>query len=135
MSPPMQRARRIPPLKSRPIRVVLKWQLLATVAAAVVAGALAGGHAAVSAALGGGISLAGGVVYALLLGLSLGTAEVPTLGASLLGMFRAEAGKILIIVGGLWLTLSVYREVVPVAFFATFVITVVVFSMAFFVRD
>jgi len=135
VSQPAERARRIPPLKSRPIRVVLKWQLLVTVAATVVAAAVAGVHAAVSAALGGTISLAAGVAYALLLGLSLGKAEVPTLGASLLGMFRAEAGKILIIVGGLWLTLSVYREVVPVAFFATFVTTVVVFSMAFFVRD
>ena len=131
----MQRARRIPPLKSRPIRVVLKWQLLATVVATVLAGALAGGHAAMSAALGGGISLAAGFAYALLLGLGLGTTEVPSMGSSLRGMFRAEAGKILIIVGGLWLTLSVYREVVPVAFFATFIITVVVFSMAFFVRD
>ena len=76
-----------------------------------------------------------GVVYALLLGISLGKSEVPTMGTSLRAMFRAEAGKILIIVGGLWLTLSLYREVVTVAFFATFVITVVVFSMAFFVRD
>ena len=135
MSLPNERARRIPPLKSRPIRVVLKWQLLTTLMATVTAGALAGGHAAVSAALGGGISLVAGIAYALLLGISLGKAEVPTLGASLLGMFRAEAGKILIIVGGLWLTLTMYQEVVTVAFFATFVITVVVFSMAFFVRD
>jgi hypothetical protein len=50
-------------------------------------------------------------------------------------MFRAEAGKILVIVGGLWLSLSTYRDMVPVAFFTAFVITVIVFSMAFFVRD
>lgn len=135
MSLPTEHARRIPPLKSRPIRVVLKWQLIATVMATATAGVIAGGHAAVSAAIGGGISLAAGIVYALLLGISLGKSEVPTMGTSLRAMFRAEAGKILIIVGGLWLTLSVYREVVTVAFFATFVITVVVFSMAFFVRD
>ena len=50
-------------------------------------------------------------------------------------MFRAEAGKILVIVGGLWLALSTYRDLVPAAFFTAFVITVIVFSMAFFVRD
>ena len=54
---------------------------------------------------------------------------------SLVAMFRAEAVKILLIVGGLWLVLSLYRDVVPVAFFSAFVITVVIFSMAIFVRD
>jgi len=50
-------------------------------------------------------------------------------------MFRAEGAKILLIIAGLWLSLSIYKEVVPVAFFAAFVITVVVFSMAILVRD
>jgi ATP synthase protein I len=54
---------------------------------------------------------------------------------SLVAMFRAEAVKILLIVTQLWLMLSIYREVVPAAFFTAFVITVIVFSMAFFVRD
>jgi hypothetical protein len=50
-------------------------------------------------------------------------------------MFRAEAGKVLVIIGGLWLVLSAYHEIVPAAFFAAFAITVIIFSMAFFVRD
>ena len=50
-------------------------------------------------------------------------------------MLRAEAGKVLAIVGGLWLVLSTYPDMVPVAFFAAFIVTVIVFSMAFFVRD
>jgi ATP synthase protein I len=54
---------------------------------------------------------------------------------SLLAMFRAEAGKILLIVGQMWLVLSLYKDVVPVAFFSAFVLTVVVFSMAILVRD
>jgi hypothetical protein len=37
--------------------------------------------------------------------------------------------------GGFWLALSTYRDLVPAAFFTAFVITVIVFSMAFFVRD
>jgi ATP synthase protein I len=129
------RARLIPPLQTKPIRTVLKWQLIATVAVATVAGAVAGVHGASSAALGGLINLAAGVVYALLLGLGVGNTEVPSLGTSLVAMFRAEAGKILLIVVGLWAVLSVYREIVTVAFFATFVLTVVIFSLAFFVRD
>ena len=68
--------------------------------------------------LGGIINVAAGVAYALLLGLGLGPAGVPSAGMSLLAMLRAETGKILLIVGALWLVLSIYREVVPVAFFS-----------------
>jgi ATP synthase protein I len=135
MSLPASRARLIPPLRTKPIRTVLKWQLIATATAAAIAGTIAGMHGVVSASLGGLINLAAGVVYALLLGLGLGNSEVPSVGTSLVAMFRAEAGKVLLIVVGLWAVLSVYREVVPVAFFSTFVLTVVIFSLAFFVRD
>ncbi len=60
---------------------------------------------------------------------------MPDVGTALVAMLRAEAAKILVIVGGLWLVLSVYKDIVPAAFFTAFVITVIVFSMAFFVRD
>jgi len=125
----------IPPLKTRPIRTVLKWQIAATGAVAAIAGMWAGEHALVSAMLGGLVNFAAGVVYALLLGLGLGARPVPNVGTSLIAMFRAEAGKILVIIGGLWMVLSAYKEVVPAAFFTAFAITVVVFSMAFFVRE
>ncbi len=125
----------IHPLKTKPIRTVLKWQVIATVVIAAMAGWWAGVHGAISAVLGGVVNLAAGVAYAFLLGLGLGDTPVPSAGASLVAMFRAEAGKILVIVGGLWLTLSLYRDFVAPAFFTAFVVTVVVFSMAFFVRD
>ena len=38
-------------------------------------------------------------------------------------------------IGSLWLVLSTYKDIVPAAFFTTFVITVMVFSAAIFVRD
>jgi ATP synthase protein I len=132
---PASRARLTPPLKTKPIRTVLRWQVIATVAVAAIAGVAVGWHGALSALLGGFINVAAGFAYALLLGLGLGTAGIPSAGTSLLAMVRAEAGKILLIVGGLWLVLSLYAQVVTVAFFSAFVITVVVFSMAFFVRD
>ena len=128
-------ARVISPLKTKPIRTVLLWQAIATAAIAAAAGLWAGEAAAISAVLGGAVNLAAGVTYAALLGWGLGAKPVPDVGASLLAMFRAEAGKVLVIVGGLWATLTMYRDVVAAAFFAAFAVTVLVFSMAFFVRD
>ena len=90
----------IPPLKTKPIRTVLRWQVIATAVVAGVAGIVAGGHGAISAALGGLVNVAAGVTYGWLLGWRLGTTAVPDAGSSLVAMFRAEAGKILVIVGG-----------------------------------
>ena len=123
----------IPPLKTKPIRTVLRWQLIATALAAAMAGVWAGWHGAVSALLGGFVNVSAGLAYALILG--LGVTRTTGAGMSLVAMFRAEAGKILLIVGQLWLVLSVYKDVVPVAFFSAFVLTVVIFSMAILVRD
>ena len=55
----------IPPLKTKPIRTVLRWQVIATAAVAGIAGIVAGGHGAVSAVLGGLVNVAAGVIYAL----------------------------------------------------------------------
>jgi ATP synthase protein I len=129
------RARVISPLKTKPIRTVLLWQVIATAVIAAVAGLWAGEHAAVSAMLGGAVNLAAGAAYAFLLGWGLGAKPVPGAGMSLVAMFRAEAGKILVIIGGLWLTLAMYQEVVAAAYFTAFAVTVIVFSMAFFVRN
>ncbi len=49
---------------SQPIRTVLRWQLLATALAIVVLGWLAGTHGAISAALGGAISITAGLAAA-----------------------------------------------------------------------
>src|SRR5204862_439113 len=35
----------------------------------------------------------------------------------------------------LWLVLATYHEIVPLAFFGSFIATILLFSMAFFVRD
>lgn len=130
---PASRVRLIPPLKTKPIRTVLRWQLITTAAVAAVAGVWVGWHGLASAILGGLVNVAAGVAYALILG--WGVARGAGAGMSLVAMFRAEAGKILLIVAQLWLVLSLYRDVVPAAFFSAFVLTVIVFSMAIFVRD
>lgn len=98
---------------------------------AVGCGLVAGLHGALSAVLGGVVNITSVVVYAVVLGISSPTSA----GATVAAMFRAEASKILVIILQLWLVLTTYRDVVPAAFFATFVITVLLFSMAFFDRD
>jgi ATP synthase protein I len=115
----------------RPIRIVLRWQVIVTVALSLVAGLLWGADGALSAVLGGAVNIAAGGVY----GWRVSRREAGTAGEALATMFRAEGIKIVLILGGLLLVLTQYRDVVHVAFFATFVITVGVFAAAIAVRD
>lgn len=121
----------LPPLSTKPFRTVIKWQAIATGVLAAIAWVWVGGHGALSAALGGVVNLSAGVVYAFVLG--IGRPETP--GATVMALFRAEASKILVIVVQLWLVLSTYRDVVVGAFLTTFVVTVLLFRVALFVRD
>jgi ATP synthase protein I len=123
------------PLQTKPIRTVLKWQIIATVVIAAIAGVSSGLNGVVSAALGGIVNLSAGVGFALVWGLGLGTARSTAIGTSLVAMFRAEAVKILLIVAQLWLVLSMYKDIVMAAFFTAFIVTVIIFSMAIVVRD
>jgi ATP synthase protein I len=120
-----------PPLSTKPYLTVLKWQTLATGVLAVVAGAWAGGHGALSALLGGLVNVTAGVVYAVVSTIG----KRSTAGAAVATLFRAEASKILVIIGELWVVLSTYRDVVMPAFFTAFVVTVLLFRMALFARD
>ena len=115
----------------RPIRIVLRWQLIATVALTLGAALLWGEHGAVSAFLGGAVNIVAGGVY----GWRVSRREARTAGEALATMFRAEGIKVLLILAGLILVMTNYRELVHVAFFATFVITVAVFAAAIAVRD
>ena len=98
------------PLSTKPIRRVLKWQAGATVAIAAVAGVWLGGHAALSAVLGGVVNITAVVVYAVVLGIS----NPASAGGTVAALFRAEAAKILVIVVQLWLVLVTYKDVVLV---------------------
>jgi len=116
---------------SKPIRTVLRWQLIATLALTLVAAAVAGVHGALSAVLGGAVSVCAGLVSGVVA--SAGRAE--SAGGVLVGALRAEGIKIGIIVILLWLVLATYRDVVTLAFLGTFMLTALVFSVAFVVRD
>jgi ATP synthase protein I len=114
-----------------PIRTVVRWQVIATAALAVVAAIFWGRDGAFSAALGGAVNVVAGWVY----GWRVSRVEARTAGEALETMLRAEAIKILLILAGLWIALSVYKDMVHVAFFAAFVITVLVFAAAIAVPE
>lgn len=116
---------------SKPIRTVLLWQFAVTAIISVVAALLVGVHGAISAAAGGLVSIVAGMASALVA--SLGKAR--SAGGVLVGAFRAEAVKIGLALVLLWLVLTNYGEVMVAAFLGAFIVTMVIFSMAFFVRD
>jgi ATP synthase protein I len=116
---------------SKAIRTVLRWQLLATVALTLLAGLWAGAHGALSAALGGAVSLSAGLVSGVVA--AMGKAQ--SAGGILVGALRAEAVKIGLMVILLGIVLTMYKDVVVIAFLGTFMATATIFSMAFFVRD
>jgi ATP synthase protein I len=118
-------------LRSKAIRTVLRWQLLATAALALLAWFFAGAHGALSAALGGLVSFAAGVAFAGVASMS----RADSAGRAVIGALRAEAIKITLIVLLLWLVMTTYRSVVTVAFFGTFIVATVLFSAAAMVRE
>ena len=115
----------------KPICTILRWQLMATAVLTLAGGILAGVDGALSAALGGAISLCAGWGSAVVA--SKGKAQ--SAGEILLGALMAEGVKIGLIVLLLWLVLATYDEIVAPAFFGSFVATVLIFGMAFFVRE
>jgi ATP synthase protein I len=120
-----------PPFLSKAIRTVLRWQLAATAVLALLAGLVAGEHGALSAALGGAVSLSAGWAS----GMVAGMGKTRSAGGILVGALRAEGVKIGLIAALLGVVLTVYQDVVVIAFLGTFMVTVIIFSMAFFVRE
>ncbi|MGE5097153.1 MAG: ATP synthase subunit I [Betaproteobacteria bacterium] len=115
----------------RPIRIVLSWQLIATIALTALGALLWGRDGALSAALGGAINLAAGWVY----GWRISQGEARTAGETLAMLFRAWGLKLLLIVAGLVLVLSISKDIVHAAFFRPFAITVGLFAAAIAVGD
>ena len=115
----------------RPVRTVLKWQLLATAVMVAAGGLFAGLHGAASAALGGLVS----VVAGLSAGLVASGGRRNSAGEILLRALTAEGVKLGLIAMLLWAVLASYSEVVVLAFLGSFMLTALIFAMAFFVRE
>jgi len=114
-----------------PFRVVLRWQLIATVILVAFAALPWGVDGAVSAALGGAVNIVAGWAY----GWRVAQGRKATAGDVLQTMFRAWGVKVLVIVLLIWLVLANYRDVVHAAFFLAFTVTVAVFAAAIAVSD
>ena len=115
----------------KPVLTVLRWQLAATAILMLIAALIAGGHGAASALAGGLVSITAGLASALVA--SMGNAK--SAGGVVLGALRAEAVKLGLAVVLLWLVLVNYSQAVAGALIAAFVVTLLIFAMAFFVRD
>ena len=109
---------------------MLKWQLAATAVAALVAALIAGQHAAASAAAGGAVSIVAGAAAAI-----AALRRAKSAGGVLAGALRAEVVRIGVALVLLWLVLSNYPQAAVGVLLATFVVTMLIFSMAFFVRE
>ncbi|MEO8135229.1 MAG: ATP synthase subunit I [Betaproteobacteria bacterium] len=120
-----------PYLKSRPVRATLRWQCAATLILMLVAGLWMGPEGAISAAMGGLITVSAGLAYAVVISIS----DSGSAGATLRTMMRAEATKIAVIVLLLWAVITQYQALAAAAFFAAFVITVLLNRVAFLVPD
>lgn len=121
----------MPRIKSKPIRTVLGWQIIATAATALLSGWLEGAHGALSAALGGAVGLVAGLGFAAM----VQRGKDKSAGGTLVTALQAESVKIGLSVLLLWLVLKTYEDVIAPACVGSFVLSILIFSMAFFVRD
>jgi ATP synthase protein I len=118
-------------IKNRPLNIVLRVQLFVTVVAAIIAGFFYGTHDAISAMLGGMISVVSAAVFAIIISRHKGYTAGETVRAAL----RAEAVKIILTIGLLWMVFKFYENVSALAFIGTFILAVLVYSMALLVSD
>src|SRR5262245_33793567 len=91
----------------RPIRIVLRWQVIATAVLTLVALLLWGPDGGLSAALGGAVNIIAGWVY----GWRVSQGEARTAGEALVTMLKAEAVKVLLIIAQLGLVLVYYKDI------------------------
>ena len=118
----------------RKFRPVIGLQVLATIIAASIAAWIEDVHGAISAALGGLISIIAGLVFVLLAATSV-ESKGRSAGEVLFAALKAEAAKLFLAMVLLWLVLATYQEVVVVGLLGSFVVSILIFSMALFAGD
>lgn len=92
---------------------MLRWQLIATAIVAIIALAVFGVHASISA-IAGGLSVA----IAAFVASKIAQRNTKEASAILINMLKAEAIKILLVVILLFITFKVYKQLVPIALIA-----------------
>jgi ATP synthase protein I len=112
-------------------RPVIGLQVLCTAAASMLSAWLAGLHGAISAALGGSIGIIAGLAFVALAARS----KPKSAGEALYAALKAEAVKVVLMIVLLWVVLATYKSVVAIGLIGTFTATVLIFTMAVWVRD
>jgi ATP synthase protein I len=118
-------------LRNKALITVFWWQAMATLVIAAIAGWAAGTHGAISAVLGGITSMMAGVAAGLL----LQRRKAKVAGDMVVVAISAEAVRIALMLAALWLIFAIYDRVVAGSLIGAFIVTVLIFSMAFFVRE
>lgn len=115
----------------RIFRPIIGLQVLCTAAASLLSAWLAGIHGAISAALGGSIGIIAGLAFVALAARS----RSKSAGGALHAALRAEAVKVALMLLLLWIALATYRDVVAIGLIGSFIATVLIFTMAVWVRE
>ncbi|NBQ68441.1 MAG: ATP synthase subunit I, partial [Nitrosomonadaceae bacterium] len=88
-------------------------------------------QSAISAALGGSVSVISSAAYAIIVSHHKGY----TAGETIRTALRAESVKIILTVILLWVVFKFYEDLNAFAFIGTFILTVLAYSMALLVSD
>ena len=112
-------------------RPVFGLQILSTAAVSLLSAWLAGVHGAISALLGGSIGIIAGLAFVALAARS----KPKSAGEALPAALRAEAVKVVLMIVLLWAVLATYKNVVAIGLIGTFIATVLIFTMAVWVRE
>ena len=109
-------------------------QVLATIIVASISGWIAGVDGAISALLGGLISITAGLAFVFLAAKSAGE-KGKTAGDIVFAALKAEAVKLFLAGLLLWFVLLFYKEVVVLGLLGSFVVSILIFSLAMFAAD
>ena len=118
-------------IKNESLNLILRVQLLVTLLVAIVVGAVVGFQSAMSSMLGGSISVISTAVYALIISRHKGYSANGVIRAAL----RAEAVKIVLIVGLLWLVFKFYADLNVISFISTFALVILVYGIVLLVFE
>ena len=118
-------------ITSRPMRVVMLWQIMATLLLTLGSGLLGGLEMGVSALLGGLANQVADLAYALMVSGS----KVRSAGSVLRILFRAEAVRVTLIILLLSAVLVGYARVNSLMTLCSFMMSVLIFRMAICLKE
>lgn len=117
--------------KNRPFYIVLYVQSISVIVSAIILWLFLDLHGALSALLGGSVSVVSTAAFVMIISISKGYTAGDTVRIAL----RAEAVKIIIIVSLLWMVFKFYENVNAIAFIGAFIFNVLIYSMVLLVAD